>query len=188
MRLRSAGALAAAILLFSLGGLGSPSLSRAQEAAGTVKPQQSVYGTLESVDTKLRALVMRSKTGEKLGWRFEAGVVAELALFKPGDPMIVIYRPISFSDKRVTAIAFPGSASTPLYMNKTGSKVVLRSAPDTGGVCGGADAASITDSVIPDGATGEAVGACWCCALPDKSCRPMNKTGNGKAVLVGCFE
>jgi hypothetical protein len=183
---RSACALGAAILLVSLAGLESP--SGAQETAGPAKPQKSVYGALQSVDTRLNAVVMKSKSGERLAWRFDAGVVAELALFKPGDPMIVIYRPITSSDKRVTAVAFPGSAASALYVNRTGSRVILRSAPDSGGVCGGADAASITDSVIAEGGTGEAAGACWCCALPDKSCRPMNKTGNGKAVLVGCFE
>lgn len=184
--LRSARALGAATLVLALGGLAPR--ARAQAIADPPKPQKSVYGTLQSVDTRQNAVVMKSKSGEKLAWRFDAGVVAELALFKPGDSMIVIYRPITASDKRVTAVAFPGSASSALYVNRTGSRVILRSAPETGGVCGEADASSITDSVIAEGGTGEAAGACWCCALPDKSCRPMNKTGNGRAVLVGCFE
>ncbi|HXB54419.1 MAG TPA: hypothetical protein VN461_06520 [Vicinamibacteria bacterium] len=162
--------------------------SWAQMTAGPPRPHKSVYGTLESVDPALNRVVMKSNSGEKLAWSFEPAVVAEVARFKPGSSMVVIYRPIDANDKRVTAVAFPGSASTPLYLNMTDSRVVLRTAPEVGGACGKPDAGPVTDSVIPSGGTGEAMDACWCCAESGKSCRPENKTGRGKALLVACFE
>ena len=162
--------------------------SWAQTTAGPPRPHKSVYGTLESVDTTLNRVVMKSASGEKLAWNFEPSVIAEVARFKPGGSMIVIYRPINANEKRVTAVAFPGSAATALYLNMTDSRVVLRTAPDVGGVCGKPDAGAVTDSVIPSGGTGEAIEACWCCTAAGKSCHPENKTGKGKALLVGCFE
>lgn len=181
---RSARALGFSLLLLSLA---MAPRSWAQ-AAGPARPQKSVHGTLESVDTKLNRVVMKTDSGEKVSWRLEAAVVAEVARFKPGDSMVVIYRPITPSEKRVTAVAFPGSATTALYVNMTDSRVVLRSAPDLGGVCGKPESGPVTDSLIPSGGMGEGTEACWCCALSGKSCRPDNKTGNGKAFLVGCFE
>ena len=184
--LRSAGRWVVAIGLL---GLAAPRpRAEAQALAGPPAPQKSVYGTLESVNTSLNGAFMKAKTGERLAWRFEAAVVAELARFKPGDPMIVIYRQITPTEKRVTAVAFPGTATTPLYVNMTGSRVMLRSAPNTGGVCGQPDAGPVTDATIPNGGTGEATDACWCCAPAGESCIPGNKTGQGKAILVSCFE
>src|SRR5258708_2814567 len=162
--------------------------SWAQTTAGPPRPHKSVYGTLESVDTTLNRVVMKSASGEKLAWNFEPSVIAEVARFKPGGSMIVIYRPINANEKRVTAVAVPGIAATALYLNMTDSRVVLRTAPDVGGVCGKPDAGAVTDSVIPSGGTGEAIEACWCCTAAGKSCHPENKTGKGKALLVGCFE
>ncbi len=54
----------------------------------------------------------------------------------------------------MTAVAFPGTAQTALYMNVTGERVLLRSAPDVGGVCGQADAGAVTDSMLPPGSMG----------------------------------
>ncbi len=178
---RSVRGTAAALLL-----LLAVAPARAQSEAS--EPRKSVYGTLESVDTHAKGVIMKSDAGERLAWRFKPPVIEELARFKPGDKMIVIYRQISPSDKRVTAVAFPGTAQTALYMNVTGERVLLRSAPDVGGVCGHADAAAVTDSMLPAGSMGEAPGACWCCASPGQSCNPSSKTGQGKALLVSCFE
>jgi len=30
--------------------------------------------------------------------------------------------------------------------------------------------------------------ACWCCAPAGESCNPGNKSGNGRALLVSCFQ
>jgi len=152
------------------------------------RPRKSVYGTLESADTSLNAVIMKSDAGKRLAWQLKAAVVAEVARFKPGDRMIVIYRQISPSDKRVTAVAFPGAASTALYVNLTGERVLLRSAPNAGGACGQPDAGPVTDSMLPVGGMGEAPGECWCCASADQTCTPGNKTGQGKALLANCFE
>jgi hypothetical protein len=184
--LRSAGTLGAAVLLVSLG---APTPRAGAQAGGDpARPHKSVYGALEKADQSLNGVIMRSNEGERLAWRFPAAVVAEVARFKPGDPMIVIYRQISPSEKRVTAVAFPGAAPTALYVNMTGARVLLRSAPDVSGACGQPDAGPATDQMIPSGGMGEAGGACWCCALAAGSCVPGNKTGIGKALLVSCFE
>jgi hypothetical protein len=132
---------------------------------------------------------MRSDAGERLAWKFEASVIAELARFKPGDPMIVIYRQVSPGEKRVTAVAFPGTAETPIYVNATGWKVTLRSAPMVGGVCSQVpEAGAVLESTIQVGGRAEVLEACWCCAPSGETCTPSNKSGLGQALLVRCFQ
>jgi hypothetical protein len=155
--------------------------------AGPPAPHKSVYGKLQSVKD-LNGVIMTSDAGERLAWRFEPAVIAEAARFKLGDPMIVIYRQVTPSEKRVTAVAFPGTAATPLYVNMTGSRVVLRSAPAKDGACGQPSAGPIHESTIPSGGMAEVLDACWCCASPDESCTPGNRSGLGRALLVQCFE
>src|SRR4029453_10721483 len=75
------------------------------------RPHKSGYGKLSRVDQSLNGGIMRAGDGQKLAWRFDKRVIAEAAKFKTGDPMIVIYRQISPSEKRGTALAFPGSAA-----------------------------------------------------------------------------
>ncbi len=170
--------------------LGAPvSLAAAQGSADPSAPtHKSVRGKLQSIDKSLNGVVMKSDTGERFAWKFDAAVIAEAARFKPGDPMIVIYRQVGPSEKRVTALAFPGTASAPTYVNTTGSRVVLRSAPDVGGVCGGPDAGPVSESTIPLGGRAEALEACWCCAPAGETCNPGNKSGGGQAILVQCFK
>ena len=83
----------------------------AQASPDPGRPHKSVYGKLSKVDTARNGVVMTDDSGKRLAWRFDARVIAEAANFKPGDPMIVIYRQISASEKRVTAVAFPGSVN-----------------------------------------------------------------------------
>lgn len=160
----------------------------AQAQPATPSPKKSVYGKLERVDKSLNGIIMRSDEGKRLAWQFDRAVIAELQRFKPGDRMIVIYRQTSPNEKRVTAVAFPDPASTPTYVNLTGSRVVLRSGPMVDGVCGRPDAAPVQEFTIPSGGRAEATDACWCCAAAEDSCTPANKTGPGQAVLVHCFE
>ena len=161
----------------------------APEAAAEPKAHKSVYGKLEGIIASRNGVIMRSDAGEKLAWKFDASVITELAKFKPGDPMIVIYRQISPSDKRVTAVAFPGAAKTPTYINMTGWKVTLRSSPMVGGVCSQAPgAAPISESIIPTDGRAEVMEACWCCAPSGETCTPSNKSGLGQAFLVKCFQ
>jgi hypothetical protein len=175
---------------FLLGLLAGPSAPRAgaQAPAEPPRPHKSVYGKLAGVDKSRSGIVMKSDAGERLSWRFDAAVIAEAARFKPGDPMIVIYRQIAPNQKRVTALAFPGSATTPLYVNTTGSRVVVRSRPAVNGECGGPGAGSVSEATIPSGGVAEVLEACWCCAVPGESCNPGNKSGRGRALLVQCFE
>jgi hypothetical protein len=153
------------------------------------KPHKSVYGTLERIDPSLNAVFMKTDAGKRMAWQVGAPVIAEAKAMKPGTPLIVIYRLIGTTDKKVTAIAFPGTASTPIYVNTTGSGVAIRSGPMTGGVCGGpGDEATVNQSTIPVGGRAEVLDACWCCASRGESCVPSNKSGNGTAFLVSCFE
>jgi hypothetical protein len=102
--------------------------------------------------------------------------------------MIVIYRQISSNEKRVTAIAFPGAAPTPTYVNLTGSRVRLRSAPMVDASCANTNPDQVQETTIPAGGRAETAEACWCCASIDESCTPANKTGVGRALLAACFE
>ncbi len=168
--------------------MGPAARAIAQEKAASPAPHKSVYGTLQSVDKILNGVIMKSEAGERLAWRFEPAVIAEAAKFKLGDPMIVIYRQTSSNEKRVTAVAFPGTATTPLYVNMTGSRVVLRSGPMLDGACGGTGAGPVTESTVPIGGMAEVNEACWCCAAAGESCTPGNQSGLGRALLVRCFE
>src|SRR6185295_15992249 len=127
----SAGAAVVLALLFSAP---APEVA-AQASPAPARPHKSVYGKLSSVDRSLNGVIMRSDDGQKLAWRFDKRVIAEAAKFKPGDPMIVIYRQIGPSEKRVTAVAFPGAAATPTYVNSSGGRVLLRSSPQVDGAC-----------------------------------------------------
>ena len=160
----------------------------AQATPDASRPQKSVRGKLTRVDKALNGLFMKTEAGENLAWRFGARVIAEAAGFKPGDPVIVIYRQIAVNEKRVTAVAFPGSASTPIYVNTTGSRVVVRGAPAVDGVCGLPGAGPVTEATIPLEGRAEVLDACWCCAVPGESCTPGNRTGLGRALLVYCFK
>jgi hypothetical protein len=163
--------------------------SPAAPAAGPARPQKSAYGTLSAIDKSLSAVAMKTNDGKKVAWKFPPRVIAQVATnFKVGDPMIVIYRQISPSEKRVTAVAFPGSAATPIYVNTTGSRVTVRTGPIVEGVCGRAEAGPISESTLPADGLAEVQEACWCCAVEGESCTPGNKSGNGRAFLVTCFK
>jgi hypothetical protein len=160
----------------------------AQASADPPRTYKSVYGKLESVDPSLNGVVMRSDAGERLAWRFDTVVIAEAARFKPGASMIVIYRQLSPNEKRVTALAFPGTATKPIYLNTTGARVVLRSGPAVSGTCGHPHAGTVHESTIPSGGLAEVSEACWCCAPAGETCNPANESGQGRALLVGCFK
>lgn len=179
---------AAAILLAVF--LGLPAArAAAQPSPEPARPQKSVRGKLLTVDTRLNALAMETEGGERLAWRFDKTVIQEAAkFFKADAPVIVIYRQLASNEKRVTAIAFPGTASTPTYINVSGYRALLRSGPAVGDACGQPDAGPVSESAMPVGGRAEVLDACWCCAPPDKTCIPANKSGLGQALLVSCFE
>ena len=164
----------------------SPTLPPAPDSG---RPQKSAYGTMSAIDKSLSAVAMKTREGNKLAWKFPPRVIEQvMTSFKIGDPMIVIYRQISPSEKRVTAVAFPGSAATPIYVNTTGSRVIVRTSAMVGGVCGTPDAGPISESMLPADGRAEVQEACWCCAVDGESCVPGNKSGNGRAFLVSCFK
>src|SRR5262245_6552618 len=166
----------------------SAGVTRAQAPAADAPPRKSVYGKLESIDAARNGVVMRTDAGEKLAWKCDKAVVDEVAKYKPGDAMIVIYKQMSANEKRVTAVAFPGAAAKPTYVNMTGARIKLRSAAMVDGVCGPVGPDPASEFTIPDRGLGEAVEACWCCAIDGETCSTSTKSGNGKAFLVQCFK
>lgn len=160
----------------------------AAPSADSGRPHKSVYGKLAVIDTRLNGVAIKTDDGKRLAWRFSPEVMKEAAQFKVGDPMIVIYRQISSNEKRVTALAFPGSAASPIYVNTTGSRIIVRSSAAVNGVCGQEEAGPVSESIIPAGGMAEVLEACWCCAVPGETCTPGNKSGVGRALLVRCFK
>jgi len=180
------------IALASTGGAGradaqAPAPTPAAVASPAAAPNKSVYGKLLSVDSSLNSVLMTEDGGRKLAWHFDAPVIAEAARFKPGDPLIVIYRQTSPKQKRVTAIAFPGSAKTPIYVNMTSDRVVLRSSAGQNGSCN-QTSGPVSESTIPSRGLAEVMDECWCCAPQGETCTPGNKSGLGRALLVQCFK
>jgi hypothetical protein len=167
---------------------GSPSPKAEAQAPPSepAPPTKSVRGTLLSVDTALNSVIMTETGGEKMAWHFEPAIVAEAARFKPGDPVIVIYRQISPKLKRVTALAFPGSAKSPIYVNLTGERVVIRSVAGVDGACETTSGA-VSESTIPVGGLADIMDGCWCCAPVGSTCTPGTKSGLGRAFLAQCF-
>ncbi len=104
-RSRSRALVGATLLLGLFAGASAPRAG-AQAPAEPPRPHKSVYGKLASVDKSRSGIVMKSASGERLSWQFDAAVIAEASRFKPGDPMIVIYRQVAPNEKRVTALAF----------------------------------------------------------------------------------
>jgi hypothetical protein len=172
-----------AVLLSTL--LPAPPVSRAL-AQDVSRPHKSVYGTLELVNEPKSGIIMKTDEGERMAWRFDAKVVAEVAKVKSGERIIVIYRQTSSNEKRVTAIAFPGTAEKATYLNMTRESIGFRTAPSIKGECT-PPGEPVTESTIPAGGRAETTEGCWCCARPGEACTPGNKTGLGKALLTACF-
>jgi len=182
---RVSGLLLGASMVVAAGALHAR--AQAPAATSTPAPTKSVYGKLLSVDKTLNNVLMTEDGGAQLAWHFEAPVIAEAARHKPGAPLIVIYRQTSPKEKRVTAIAFPGTAKSPIYVNMTGDRVVLRSAAGVDGACD-KTTGSVSESVIPAGGLAEVLEACWCCAPAGEACTPGTRSGLGRAYLAQCFK
>jgi hypothetical protein len=165
---------------------GTPASPAAAQGTGALA-FKSVHGKLEKVDTSLHGVAVVSDEGQRMAWQFDKAVITQLARFKPGDPVVVIYRERG-ADKAVTAIAFPGAAATPVYVNTSGQRVELVSGPMAGGACGQAADGPVNRTTIPTGGRAETADACWCCAPAGQACTPGNKTGPGQAFLIHCYE
>jgi hypothetical protein len=148
---------------------------------------KSVSGKIEVIDTSLNGIILRADSGERLAWKFSPRVVQQASGYKPGDPMWVIYRQLSPSERAVTALGFPGTDPKTIYVNATGRRVLLRTGPATDGKCEGSDPANVADLPMPSGRSTVNPGACWCCASSDQTCAPVNHSGAGRIVLTQCF-
>jgi|SRR5215470_10394365 len=169
--------------------LGSTRFLAAQRAAPKPLQTTSIQGTLVSVDTKLKGIIMRTEAGQKMAWRFRAGVIDEAAKFKPKTPMWVIYRDLSPGNRAVTAVGFPGVEPKPVYVNGTGERVRLRTGPMIDGKCQGIPEGTpaAADVTVAAGSSTDDTAACWCCAPTDKTCEPVNRSGAGRIILAACF-
>ena len=148
---------------------------------------KTVHGKLEMVERVRHGVAVVSDEGQRMAWQFDKAVIEKLKGFKPGDPVVVIYRERG-ADKAVTAIAFPGAAATPVYVNTTGQRVELVSGPMVNGACGQPADSPLNTTTIPIGGQAETSDACWCCAPAGQTCTPANKTGLGQAFLTRCYE
>jgi hypothetical protein len=159
----------------------------------------SISGTLVTVDQRLNGVILRTASGEKMAWKLDAGVVAEAAKFKAGDRLWIIYRQRGPGERAVTALGFPGKAPRPIYINATGTDIVLRTGPMAGGACqGDPEASQVREFRLPPSGTTEGVNPCWCCAASDQTCQPANRSyepatlsgapgPTGTIILARCF-
>lgn len=191
---RTAGAVVALALAGVLATGAAPAAAQAKggtaapataQAAAPVETRQSVHGKLEAVDVQMNGIVMTTDEGKRVAWQFDKAVVDRLSGFKPGAPVIVIYRQ-GGAGKMVTAVAFPGSADKPVYVNTSGERVEIVGGPIVDGKCGQPSDSPLSQTTIPRGAQAEVLDACWCCAPAGETCIPANKTGAGQAFLAHC--
>lgn len=162
------------------------SRAAAQSTAPGGLATRTVYGKLEMVNESVNGVSVVSDKGQRMAWQFEKSVIEQLKGFKPGDPVVVIYRERG-GGKAVTAIAFPGKAATPIYVNTAGERVELLSGPMVNGACGQATETPVNRTTIPTGGRAETQDACWCCAPVGQACVPSNRTGLGQAFLIHCY-
>jgi hypothetical protein len=175
--------LAVGLCLLSGGG---PARAGGQSTSPGGLAFRTVHGKLEMVNESVNGVSVVSDQGQRMAWQFDETVIAQIKGFKPGDPVVVIYRERG-GGKAVTAIGFPGKAATPVYINTAGERVELVSGPMTGGVCGQAADTPVHRTTIPTGGRAETQDACWCCAPVGQACVPSNKTGLGQAFLIHCY-
>jgi hypothetical protein len=183
---RSTAGLAVVVLL-GLGSGASAVRALAEQETPSKPASRTVYGKLEMVNESVNGVAIVSDKGQRMAWQLDRKVIDQIKGFPPGDPVIVIYRERG-GGKAVTAIAFPGKAKTPIYVNTAGERVELVSGPKVDGACGKAPETSIHRTTIPTGGRAETQDECWCCAPAGQACVPGNRTGLGLAFLVHCYE
>jgi hypothetical protein len=175
-----------ALLLGTLPGAGAPRAAAQSTSPGGLA-SRTVHGKLEMVNESVNGVAVVSDEGQRMAWQFDEKVIAQIKAFKPGDPVVVIYRERG-ADRAVTAIAFPGKAATPVYVNTSGQRVELVSGPMVGGACGKPADTPVKRTTIPPGGRAETQDACWCCAPTGQACVPANRTGLGQGFLIHCYE
>lgn len=174
-------------LLAGAWAIAAPPDAHAQAASPGDAVHKSVRGKLEAVDTQLNGIIMTTDEGKRVAWQFSAAVIARLSPFKAGAPVIVIYRERG-GGKAVTAVAFPGTADRPIYVNTSEERVQIVGGPLVNGACGQPSEVPLSTTTIPAGGQAVVADACWCCSPAGETCIPGNKTGNGQAFLARCFK
>jgi hypothetical protein len=170
--------------------------SRLAVAQPTPRPLAtgSISGTLVTVDKPLSGVIMRTDAGQQTAWRLDRSVIEQVARFKKGDRLWVIYRELGGGDRAVTALGFPGSEKVPVYTNATGGTVRLHTGPFVEGAClTSFPRPGVSQSRLPRGASTEDEAPCWCCSSIDKTCDPVNRSYEpgekvtGRIILSRCF-
>jgi hypothetical protein len=187
------GAAAAALALALVSSLppAGRAIAAATQAPGGPLVESTVSGVLVSADPTLNQLVIRTATGEKLGWQLPAAVISEAAHYAAGDPVTVAYRTVGEAERSLRAVEFTGPGSRPVYVNATGVDVLLRTGPKVGGQCGKADAppTEVVGYPLRPAARIEDPAACWCCGPLSTECRPSNAVRpRSHVVLAQCFD
>jgi hypothetical protein len=158
--------------------------------------QGSIRGTLVRVDKPLLGLVMRNEEGKQMAWRLDRSVIEEISQAKAGDPMWVIYREFGGGNRAVTAIGFPGAAQKPVYVNATGTTVLLRTGAYVENACRTGyprEKDTVGQFRLRRGSVTEDTAACWCCSPIEDSCEPANRSYEpgdkitGRIVLARCY-
>jgi hypothetical protein len=157
--------------------------------------QGSVSGTLVTIDKPLSGLILKTDEGRQMAWRLDRSVIEQVAKFKKGDRLWVIYRELGGGDRAVTAVGFPGSEKLPVYVNATGAAVRLHTAPYlASGVCRGyREDGQVSRALIRRGALADNEAPCWCCSSMEKTCEPANRAYEpgdkvtGRIILSRCF-
>ena len=124
---------------------------------------------------------MMTDDGKRVAWKFDAAIIGRLAPFKPGDPVIVIYREQG-GGKAVTAIAFPGTSAKPVYVNTSGERVAARGRSDGRRRLRPAVGHPLSTTTIPVGGQAEVADACWCCAPGRRELHPRQQDRCGDGV------
>ena len=143
---RSRAGLFVAVLLGMLPGLPAP--PAAAQGKGALA-SRTVHGKVEMINESVNGIAVISDDGQRMAWRFDASVIADLAQFKPGDPVPSSSTGSSGARTRGSLRWHSRHGGDSTYINKTGSRVVLRSAPMVNGVCGQPDAGPVSESNIP---------------------------------------
>jgi hypothetical protein len=181
---------------FCLGQAGWPPGAAAQLPNQPQLAQGSLRGTLVRVDKPLSGLIMRNEEGRQMAWRLDRSVIDVLATAKAGDPMWVIYREFGGGNRAVTAIGFPGATQKPVYVNATGSMVLLRTGAYVENQCRtGYPRAedAVGNYRLRRGSSTEDAAPCWCCSPIEDSCEPANRAYEagdkvtGRIVLARCY-
>ena len=91
---------------------GAPSPRAAAQDTGALA-SRTVHGKLEMVNESVRGVAVVSDAGQRMAWQFDEAVIEKLKGFKPGDPVVVIYRAAGRATRRSRRSASPAPRPRP---------------------------------------------------------------------------